>query len=155
MSEGDLSVTLAVLRVVRGWNQHELARAAGVRINSVSEYERGKKLPELKTLERLVTAMGYPLGAVDSTRRFVRTLRTESVFAGLGSSWEESLVGESRSGEPPADWAELDPAALQWEIEQVSADAGRVASRLTRLVFLMIGRAGATVSSAGTSEQPP
>ena len=71
MTEGDVSVALTVLRVVRGWNQDDLAKASGVRNSSVSDYERGRKVPGLKTLIRLVASMGYPLSAIDHVMSFI------------------------------------------------------------------------------------
>ena len=130
MPNDDLNVALIILRVVRGWNQDDLARASGVRNTAVSDYERGRKTPELKTLERLVAAMGYPLSAVDRARSFIVSLRAESQI--LGSAPQRA--GKASS---PVDKA----AALQWEAEQVSAEMGRAVSRMARVMFALAGRA--------------
>jgi transcriptional regulator with XRE-family HTH domain len=58
-ASGDLAIALTLLRVVRGWTQDDLARAAGTANSSISEYERGKKVPELTTLQRRL--VGPPL----------------------------------------------------------------------------------------------
>ena len=119
MPDAELGTLLAVLRIVRGWNQEELARASGLRSGTISDYERGKMVPGLNTLQRLLGAMGYPLSALDQSRVFVDALRS-------GCPVEE--LGEHPQG----------PAALRREVEQVSAEAGRVVSRLTRLMFVLI-----------------
>jgi len=137
MPAGEVGVALTVLLVVRGWNQDDLAKASGVRNSSVSEYERGRKVPELKTLERLVTAMGYPLSAIDQARVFVEALRS-------GSALFDPTMLRRPAAETPAGHGTLaseEPAALQWEVEQVSAEMGRAVSRMTRVMFALLGRA--------------
>jgi transcriptional regulator with XRE-family HTH domain len=138
MTDGDVSVALTVLRVVRGWNQDDLAKASGVRNSAVSDYERGRKVPGLKTLIRLIASMGYPLSAIDHVMSFIDALRAGTVLAepalelpalpasGARGDFQAAACGES--------------AALQWEVEQVSAEVGRVASRVTRLMFVSLGR---------------
>jgi transcriptional regulator with XRE-family HTH domain len=42
MTESELSLALVVLRDVRGWTQEILAEASGIRVSSLSDYERGK-----------------------------------------------------------------------------------------------------------------
>jgi transcriptional regulator with XRE-family HTH domain len=138
MPAGEVSVALAVLRVVRGWNQDDLAKASGVRNSAVSDYERGRKVPELRTLERLVSAMGYPLSAIDQARVFIEALRSGSAL------FDPTLLSrpapDSSGGDrlPPTEGT----AALQWEVEQVSAEMGRAVSRMTRVMFALAGRFG-------------
>jgi transcriptional regulator with XRE-family HTH domain len=55
-----LSTALTVLRAIRGWSAAELAAAAGVRRSSIVDYEGGRKLPSLPTLQRLVAVLGFP-----------------------------------------------------------------------------------------------
>jgi transcriptional regulator with XRE-family HTH domain len=139
MPAGEVSVALAVLRVVRGWNQDDLAKASGVRNSSVSDYERGRKVPELKTLERLVSAMGYPLSAIDQARVFIAALRSGSAL------FDAALLHRPPTPEASVDdpaLAREGPAALQWEVEQVSAEMGRAVSRMTRVMFALAGRFG-------------
>ncbi|MBW8875687.1 MAG: helix-turn-helix transcriptional regulator [Acidobacteria bacterium] len=120
MVGAELGTVLAVLRIVRGWNQEELAQASGLRSGTISDYERGKMVPGLNTLQRLLGAMGYPLAALDQARAFVDCLRTER----LPAAEAPGVTGG--------------PAALRREVEQVSAEAGRVVSRLTRLMFAVM-----------------
>jgi transcriptional regulator with XRE-family HTH domain len=57
---------LAILRIVRGWTQDELARRAGLRSATLSDYERGKMVPGFLALQRLLDAMGYRLADFDT-----------------------------------------------------------------------------------------
>ncbi len=120
MPEANLGTALAVLRIIRGWNQEELSRISGIRSGTISDYERGKMVPGLKTLQRLLEALDYPLSAVGQTQAFVEYLR------GTGVSMQP-LEG------PPGT-----PLDLRREVEQVSVDAGRVVSRITRLMFAVM-----------------
>jgi transcriptional regulator with XRE-family HTH domain len=65
----DFGVILALLRTGRGWSQAELARASGVPASSISQYETGKKLPELKSLMRMLSAMEYGFSDLDRGRQ--------------------------------------------------------------------------------------
>lgn len=62
----DFGLYLAVLRAGRGWSQADLARASGVPASSISQYEAGKKLPELASLMRMLSAMEYEFADLDS-----------------------------------------------------------------------------------------
>ncbi|HYN19857.1 MAG TPA: hypothetical protein VE078_02775, partial [Thermoanaerobaculia bacterium] len=107
----------------------------------ISDYERGKKVPSLKTLERLTAAMGFSIQSVQRTRRFIAAVRSESL---LTVEIEEQSA-ESLGFEPeaePAVFGSASPAALQWEVDQISAEAGRVVSRLTRTMLVLMSRAG-------------
>jgi transcriptional regulator with XRE-family HTH domain/tetratricopeptide (TPR) repeat protein len=66
---------LAVLRIVRGWSQLELAQAAGMRPGTISEYERSKKTLPLRTLERLAAVMGYSAVTIERARLFIQEAR--------------------------------------------------------------------------------
>ncbi|MDP9121347.1 MAG: helix-turn-helix transcriptional regulator [Acidobacteriota bacterium] len=134
-----MNLALTVLRVIRGWNQDDLSKASGIRNSSVSDYERGRKMPELKTLERLVGAMGYPLSAVDHARTFIHALRTESILSDYRPRGGTSRTAAVES--PPSPGFDS-PAALRWEVEQVSVEAGRVVTRLARVMFILMSRAG-------------
>jgi transcriptional regulator with XRE-family HTH domain len=158
VSEGHLSVALAILRVVRGWSQEELAKAAGVRPGSVSDYERNKITPGLKTLQKMVSAMGFPLSAIEDAQAFIATLRSESALrSAVALALEEetaSMVDESHS---PEEAHPMRRSAMQWEVEQASIEVGRVASRLTRLVFALVEArrpASAALPSEDRAELP-
>jgi transcriptional regulator with XRE-family HTH domain len=115
---------LAILRLSRGWNQHELARRAGIHNSSVSEYERGRTIPEYATIARLVEALGYPASALDRARRFLAALD--------GQEW-----GPAPEGAPDGAVA-------------LARQAGRAAEHLA-LTFLEL-QAGGWKSRAGREE---
>jgi transcriptional regulator with XRE-family HTH domain len=62
-----LADDLRALRAGAGLTQAELARRAGTSQATVSQYERGRKVPGADTLARLVAATGSEL-RVDATR---------------------------------------------------------------------------------------
>jgi transcriptional regulator with XRE-family HTH domain len=140
MQEKDFSTSLAVLRVIRGWSQEELARHSGVRPSSISDYERGKIVPGAGTLLRLLDAMGYPFSALDDTQTLIATLRAESELrsaarlARPGSP--EAPATARREGETGAPGSTS--PSRHWEVEQASVEAGKVAARLTRLFFSLV-----------------
>jgi len=78
VSGEDLNRSLAILRISRGWSQDQLARASGITNSALSEYERGKKVPELKSLRKLVSALGYSLSALELAEDFLRELQAGS-----------------------------------------------------------------------------
>ncbi|HYN20199.1 MAG TPA: helix-turn-helix transcriptional regulator, partial [Thermoanaerobaculia bacterium] len=130
---------LTILRVVRGWTQDDLAKASGTPNSSISDYERGKKVPSLKTLERLTAAMGFSIQSLQRARRFIEAVRSESLLTDLAMEWPEESVGFEAAAEPAA-FGSASPAALQWEVDQLSAEAGRVVSRLTRTMLVLMSR---------------
>src|SRR5947209_5077855 len=74
----DLNRSISILRISRGWSQDWLARAADITSSALSEYERGKKIPELKSLQKIMSALGYSLSALERTEDFLRELQAES-----------------------------------------------------------------------------
>lgn len=61
----DLRVAIIFLRAVRGWDQSELAAAAGVSASSISRYESGEAPPTPKSFERIVSAVGVPASTME------------------------------------------------------------------------------------------
>jgi len=117
----DLGTAMTILRMVRGWSQEDLAEAAGLRRGTISDYERGKMAPGLTTAKKLLAVQGYPWAALDMT--------LESIFRLRAASLEASTpVGQNGVG----------PSAFHREVEEVSAIAGSVLSRIIRL--LLTGR---------------
>lgn len=54
----ELGGTLRSLRESKDLSQGELARRAGMGKSQISKYEKGKELPKLDSLERLLEALG-------------------------------------------------------------------------------------------------
>jgi transcriptional regulator with XRE-family HTH domain len=128
MTDEELGLALAFLRMIRGWSQEELAKASGIRSGSISDYERNRMVPGLKTLQKLMDAMGYPLSMLSQTQRFIEGLKTEAL-----------LTGETRR-KLPAPEITASPQLLRREVEQVSAEAGRVVTRLTHLMLALVSQ---------------
>ena len=122
MPDNDLATVLTLLRIIRGFNQEELGKASTLRSSTISEYERGRMVPGLNTAQRLLEAMGFSFGALDQARGLISSLRPNSSSEDQLRAW----------GFPEG------PAALMREIQQVSAEAGRVVSRFTRLLFVLL-----------------
>ncbi len=70
----NLGRVLAVLRASRGLSKTDLANASGVPSSNISQYELGNQVPELKTLRRLLAAIGYTLAVIEPTERFLAQL---------------------------------------------------------------------------------
>jgi transcriptional regulator with XRE-family HTH domain len=124
----DLGRAITLLRVVRGWDQGALAKAARISPSAISEYERGRKIPELATLERILRAMEYPLSAIDHTRNYVVTLMAGTFFVA-------PPVPSSIERPPPES-----SGAVAWEISQAAADLGNATARYARIILHVLGR---------------
>jgi transcriptional regulator with XRE-family HTH domain len=135
----DLAVALAVLRVMRGLSQEDVAKPSGVRVSSISEYERGKKVPELRTLQKILPAMGYPLSAIDEAETFVSRFRQRLE--------QEGEPGERDSG-PERPRTSL---TARWDLEVACVDVGRAVTGLLRAALRSLG-AGASPSEASGAE---
>jgi transcriptional regulator with XRE-family HTH domain len=132
MTNDDLAVTLAILRIIKRWSQSELAEAAGVTNSAISDYERGKVDPQTQTLQKIVRALGLPLSALDQTQAFIQMIRAQMDA--------EEPAG---AGELAGLLSDVSPQEreLRAEIAQIASEGGRFASRLTRLMLeLMAGR---------------
>jgi len=113
----DLGRRLAILRESRDLTQSQLAREARVNRGSLSEYEAGKKIPDLATLFRLLEALDYGLAALDRADELCIALRlTPKCRPSLGTA---------------------DP--LRARVASLAAEAGSAVSRLTDAVALLSG----------------
>jgi transcriptional regulator with XRE-family HTH domain len=129
----DIGVVIHMLRVVRGLSQGDLAKLSEVRNSSISNYERGKTIPKFESIQKLAAGLDLPLSAVEEAQEFIHRMRSRSFEAGgPGEGSAEALMDGAAS------FAPRDAAALLAEVEQISADAGRVASRMTRLVLELL-----------------
>jgi len=128
----DIGVVIHMLRVIRGLSQGDLARMSEVRNSSISNYERGKAVPQFETIQKLAKGLGLPLAAVEEAQEFIHRMRS----LGLETGGLEVEVKDLSS--PSVSFPSRDPAELRGEVEQISGDAGRLASRLTRLILEML-----------------
>lgn len=143
----DVGTVIHVLRVIRSLSQGDLAEASGVRNSSISNYERGKAVPKLETLQKLTDGMGLPLSAVQETQEFIHRMRAQ--LRRSGSVTGGALASGLLSGEPSSP----NPDALLTEMDQLAADSGRLVSRLLRVVLQILATEG--LRSAGPEGTPP
>ncbi len=120
----DLGLILAVLRTGRGWSQAKLARESGIPASSISQYEMGKKLPELASLIRLLETMGFGFSDVDRARLFLLSLRVDRAPAETRRVRVAEIDGSS------------DPRLEQ--IASMTTEVGTAVSRLTEMIALLI-----------------
>jgi transcriptional regulator with XRE-family HTH domain len=158
---GDFSIALSILRISRGWSQDQVAKASGITNSALSEYERGKKVPELKSVKKIVKALGYELSAIERTEDFLRELRAEShMEARREQDGSYSLVpvslpaGLARrpavaigGGEGGGGGEDFDLAAtsgpLRTRARRVAAQVGQAATGFSLLLFdILIGHGG-------------
>jgi transcriptional regulator with XRE-family HTH domain len=119
----DLGLILAVLRTGRGWSQAKLSRESGIPASSISQYEMGKKLPELASLTRLLETMGFGFSDIDRTRLFLLSLRAERPSAVL----LPYRAGAVETADP-----------LSEQIASMTAEVGTAVSRLTETIALLV-----------------
>jgi transcriptional regulator with XRE-family HTH domain len=134
----DLALSLTLLRLSRGWNQDTLAKASGVTNSALSEYERGKKTPELKTLFKIVSALGYSLSALERSAGFLAELRAESLLEVqlVEPDGTCALVPVGSVSSPAVDV--LHPRA---RARRVAAQLGQAVTSVSLLLFdLLMGR---------------
>jgi tetratricopeptide (TPR) repeat protein/DNA-binding XRE family transcriptional regulator len=120
----DFGLSLAVLRVGRGWSQADLARASGVPASSISQYEGGKKLPELGSLMRMLSAMDYRYSDLDRARIFVVEGRLRQ-----GYNEARQTVGAESGGHSDS---------LAQGIASMTSEAGAAVSRLMEAISLLV-----------------
>jgi XRE family transcriptional regulator, regulator of sulfur utilization len=137
----DLGRKISILRISRGWSQDRLAQAAGITSSALSEYERGKKIPELKSLRKITSALGYSLSALDRTEDFLRELQTESLLEARPEP-EGGYTSVPVNLSPQAIFA---PQSLRARARRTAALMGQAATSFGVLLFdiLMAGREGA------------
>jgi DNA-binding XRE family transcriptional regulator len=132
----DLPLSLTLLRLSRGWSQDALAKASGITNSALSEYERGKKTPELKTLYKIVSALGYSLSALERIPGFLADLRAESLVeaqTGPGGTCVLVPAGSVSS-------STVEPS-LHARARRVAAQLGQAVTSVSLLLFdLLIGR---------------
>jgi transcriptional regulator with XRE-family HTH domain len=101
-------VVVGLLRLLRGWNQTELANASGIDKSLISRYERGTKVPSRRTLERLAAAAGVPFSWVE---RQLPEIRAALVAIKEGAP----AVAQNSAGTADVEQAVLAQLGLQLE----------------------------------------
>ena len=111
----ELGRALAVARMLRGWQQQDLAAASGVGGPAISDYERAVKLPEMPTLERLAAALGFSVAELLELSALIRRR----------GPWGPAGTEPAEPGGQPWGRRELARAVA----ELLSADASEAAQR--------------------------
>jgi transcriptional regulator with XRE-family HTH domain len=75
----DLGTTMTILRVICGMNQREVAEVADVTPGLISDCERGKLIPGLPILEKILRAEGYPLSKLQEAQGLIQGMRNQLV----------------------------------------------------------------------------
>lgn len=117
----DLGIALVILRTIRGMTQQDLARRAGVRSASISDYESGKVVPGLARLQELLGAMEFPLSTLEETQRFLASVQRNP-----------SVLDETGDDELPPD------------LDALTEEIGRVSARFARSVLVVLRRSERT-----------
>jgi transcriptional regulator with XRE-family HTH domain len=137
----DFSLTLAILRLSRGWSQDQVARATGLTNSAISEYERGKKVPELRNVRKIIAALGYRLSAVERTEDFLADLRAEGVLEARETADGDFALAPSLAAVPAAELAEPAAPPLRQRARRVAAQVGQAATGFVLLLFeVLLGR---------------
>jgi transcriptional regulator with XRE-family HTH domain len=123
----DLPLLLALLRVAIGWKQGKVARASGITNSAISEYERGKKTPDLKSLQKIVFGMGFRLSALDLAEDFLRDLRAEKLAAEGAGAYAEGAGRPSEIAEAGSALGEGAAVPAKSRARRVSAQVGQAA----------------------------
>jgi transcriptional regulator with XRE-family HTH domain len=113
----DLSVALTFLRSVQGWSQADLGTAAGLNLNLLNDYERGRKRLTRERLDHLAGFLGLPPEAVDAALAHVAATR------GMGKAPRDSAAPLS---------------AAQRRIEAVVARVQRMAADFARSTLTLL-----------------
>lgn len=146
----DVGVAIHVLRVIRDLSQGDLAEASGVRNSSISNYERGKSVPKLETVQKLADGLGLPLSVVEETQTFIERVRLR-LTEPARSQAAGRRDGERGSVYPVDFFSPRDPVLFRAEVDQLSSEFGRLASRL---IQLLLARLAVPENEPGSSEAP-
>lgn len=87
----NLGKALSLLRELRGKSQVAIAREAGVGKSQISKYEKGRELPKLDSLARILEALGVAPQVFFQTLAFVD--EREAALSGAGSPLTAPVVG--------------------------------------------------------------
>jgi len=128
-----LGHALRQLRLTRGLNQKELAKAAAITGPMLSAYENGKTNPEVKTLDKILDGLGASLADLDWALRLVNKKQTR----GEGPA-EKGRPGRWPTGVPRVDGltSGSDPSTpLPHALEEGYSEIVHGLLRINRFIF--------------------
>jgi transcriptional regulator with XRE-family HTH domain len=100
-SPEDLRITVTFLRSLRGWDQKDLAAAAGLSASAISRYESGDIVPSRRALEKVAVAVGLPLRMLSKLLISIRAARAAVASATLPDDQQrmiDAIAGEVSEG---------------------------------------------------------
>jgi transcriptional regulator with XRE-family HTH domain len=116
---------LVILRVLRGWEPYQLARATGISPASIGNYEHGRSTPRLPKLERLLAALGFSAAVFERCVAFVESaLEARRLQLGAG---EDALLAQA--GEIAARHARLAQEYARRRLDELALAARLLISR--------------------------
>ena len=72
----DWKLVIPVVRALKGWiYQQDMAQACGIDVGSISDYERGLKVPALATRERIAAGLGVEVSFLEQLVPLCRGIR--------------------------------------------------------------------------------
>lgn len=122
----DLGIVLCFLRRGQGWSQVQLARAAKIPANLISDYEQGRKTLSRKRLEYLAAVMGLPPETIDGTLELLEMIRSSGGPASAGrlSATRRRIEAVSTFvGRMAADFSRSTLSIVAFESEAIEARA--------------------------------
>ena len=96
----DLGAAVAFLRYLRGWDEKDLARAAGIDEGLIPLYEQGFVAPPRRVLERMTAAVGVSFKVFEEHVAFARRARAMLRYGlhELRLADEDAVIDEIISG---------------------------------------------------------
>lgn len=129
---GELRKLLVQLRLLRGWNQKQLAAAAGIPASSLSTYESGRKAPSRRTVARLVSAAAASPPDLARIVTFITGARVVPLDQPAGDPRLIAPAGRGNGESQPAATAGAAPVEVTASTQAERSEAHRVWSRLER-----------------------
>jgi transcriptional regulator with XRE-family HTH domain len=93
--DAELALGVAVLRTLARLTQGSVARAAGIGVSTLSDYERGRKTIPADVLERLLKGMGFELTALQWIRAASRVVLEAREMGEASQDQRATLAAES------------------------------------------------------------
>jgi transcriptional regulator with XRE-family HTH domain len=82
VTPSELGLAIFLARTLRGWTQTDLADASGLTNSMLSEFERGRRTPSKRSLDRITEAIGMPPESLNKLVPALKAFR-ESVEVGV------------------------------------------------------------------------
>jgi transcriptional regulator with XRE-family HTH domain len=128
----DLNVLLVFFRSGQGWNQAELADAAGIPPSLLNDYEKGRKALTRERLEHLASVMGIPPERIAESLACLEANRAAS----RATAYAPGSLGASRR-----------------RIDAIAARAGRLIAEASRSLLTLLTAEGEALVARQRAER--